>query len=106
MTVSIAENWSDITGSIRQVRISGRMKGFYELEVLVETVHLVPGFRNLLEGMQGRVQVLMVPEYLVLEQHPGPGDQVQCRVRVASRQRIVIHPEHFRIRSATGELPS
>ncbi len=97
MSVQIIENWSSINGVVCSCNPSPSIAEFVEVEVAVETVSPVEGFANLLDNVEGRPLVVLVPEELVKSLDIAPGDVIACRVRRANLDRTFVHRNYISV---------
>ncbi|NJO16475.1 MAG: hypothetical protein HC877_12250 [Thioploca sp.] len=102
-SVQIIENWSDVTGVVRSYQPSADTIGFMAVELTVQKVSSVEGFTNLLEQLEGKSLVVLMPEELVKPLNISLGDIITCRVRRAGTNRVFVHRDHLSIQSARSE---
>ena len=102
-SVQIVENWSDVTGVVRSYQPAADTIGFMAVELTVQKVSPVEGFTNLLEQLEGKSLVVLMPEELVKPLNIGLGDIITCRVRRAGTNRVFVHRDHLSIQPARSE---
>jgi hypothetical protein len=95
--VQIVENWTDISGVVRERRAAGR-EGFEMVEISVERAQPVQGYANLLGETKGTYLEVLVPEALVARHGIDAGDAITCRVRLGTRRQVFVHQEHISLR--------
>lgn len=91
MSVSIIENWSEISGVICAIGLPTQLPNFTGMDVAVETVKPIAGFPNLLQDASGKRLTILAPTELLNQLDPHPGDRITCRVRRGRPQQIFIH---------------
>lgn len=94
MKVPIIENWSDIAGEIKSVRLSSEMKGFVSAEIVLHDVRAVPEFANLLDGRVGESISVNVPQELGQRLGLKAGATFRGRIRQGGVKNYFVHPEH------------
>lgn len=95
--VQIAENWADVVGVLLDHYPSKTNAGFVTLEIKVERLEGVEGYRNLLEGTEGEVIYVNVPEAVSERLELRRGAKISCRVRKADPRKLFVHPEQITI---------
>jgi hypothetical protein len=90
--VSIAPNWTRITGTIRASRTAGAPEGRVDLEVEVDSAGEVEGFRSFLSDAAGTTLVVSVPVEVADSSGLKPGRMLRARVRRGKqRERVFAH---------------
>lgn len=95
--MQIVENWANIKGKILSKNLSKKNVGFYEVEIFVEQINDIPGFKNLLSNTLGTPIKIYFPEEVVDKLGIKAGSTIGCRVRKASLNRQFVHRQHITI---------
>ena len=98
----IIENWSDIIGQVQEIGSYPDLIDFDFVDILVERVDPVEGYPDLVaiylsEAPEPRLSVLM-PAQLITAYHIETGVLIECRVRRAGPDRILVHRKHIIVR--------
>ena len=96
MSVPIIENWTKISAKILGIVESIEIKGYSEVEMLVNSVGPVEDFPSLLDDTAGSNLVVHFPSELVEAEKIESGQHVSCWVRKAGHSRCFVHQEHVR----------
>lgn len=99
MYVQVEANWSDIAGTVAKVEEASGMKGFHAVEITLESVKPVEGFKSLVDAKQPAIRIL-VPSELIAKHSVQNGDHIRARVRRADLKRTYVHREHFSVERA------
>ena len=97
MTVPIIENWADVKGELLDTYPSPAVDGFVTLELKVNDVENVEGFKNPLDDKKGEVIRVNVKEDVIQDMDLKPGARLSCRVRMAGPKKFFAHPECVKI---------
>ena len=97
--MQIVENWSNITGEVKDHHPSKSVDGFTTLKIAVKDVKPVNNFSNLLKEASGKTIEVNVPNDIVNSSELKPGAVVSGQVRRAGLNNIFAHPDRFRINS-------
>lgn len=96
--MQIIENWSEVSGELLDHYPSQTNKGFVTLEVKINDVRDVEGFKNLLDDKRGEAVHVHVPESLWQGTEPKQRAKVSMRVRMGPSRKLFVHPEHFKVK--------
>jgi 4-hydroxy-3-methylbut-2-en-1-yl diphosphate synthase IspG/GcpE len=79
--VSIRENWTDIEGTIVEIRALPDEQGASLVTVSVRSVRDVEGFENFLRDISGTAAAIRVPSDVAARAGCAAGKSVRCRIR-------------------------
>ena len=99
MSVNIIENWSDIVGRVVEQISTTQESGFKAWEVIVEEVHEVKGFTNLMEETRGSTILLLFPQEIDEGLSLVEGSLIRCRVRQADLKKYFVHRDFVELQN-------
>jgi len=91
--VQAIENWTDLSGTLRDVRPREGSPGMTDVLIAVEEARDVGDFPNLLTGTPGQELAVAIETEAVPRLRLRPGDAIVCRAQRASPQTVVAHPD-------------
>jgi hypothetical protein len=97
MSVQIIENWSDIRGTIREIRPSPAGEAFFEITIVVDTVSETDGFPSLVLFHPGETIPVQGRKDTPGFERISNGAKISGRIRMAGSGRYFFHPELVRI---------
>lgn len=102
MSVQMIENWSQIEGTVQEIRPETELEGFSAVEIMVQEVRPVEGFAHLLEGVEGSELEVIFPDELISTLGIEPDVHIAVRARRAGLERVFAHREHVRVEGEGG----
>lgn len=97
MSVQIIENWSDIRGTIREIRPSPAGEAFCEVTIEVDILSETDGFPSLVPFHPGETIPVQGRKDIPGFEKLSEGAKISGRIRMAGPGRYFFHPEIFRI---------
>jgi hypothetical protein len=98
--VQVVENWASLEGTVRSTRPSQLGPDYVEVDLAVERVEPVEGFRNLFPEAENTVISVTFPGDIVEKLGLRAGDRIRCQARKASPFAAFAKADEVRIVSA------